>query len=55
MAALSILFGFLLYNAQSNQYIKAIISPYSHLTDGYTALHSLMYQTTQWLCDEQLE
>ena len=49
MAASSILFGFLSYNAQYNPYIKAIISQYSHLNDEYAALYALMYQTTKWL------
>ena len=53
-AASSILFGFLSFNANSNQFIKAILSPYTHLTNGYAALYALMFQTTSWFCNEKL-
>ena len=33
VSASSILYGFLSFNAQSNSYIQAILSPYSHLND----------------------
>ena len=54
MSASSILYGFLSFNAQSNLYIQTILSPYSHLNDGYAALYALMYRTTTWLRTEHL-
>lgn len=54
IASSSILFGFLSFNEQSNQYIKAIISLYTHMTDGYAALYATMHQTTSWLYNERL-
>ena len=43
------------FNAASNPYIRAILSPYTHVTNSYAALYAFMFCTTPWFCDEKLE
>ena len=51
----SILFGYMSFNASSNPYIRAILSPYEQVTNGYAALYAFMYRTTPWFRDEKLD
>ena len=51
----TILFGYMSFNAGNNSHMRAILSPYTHVTNGYAALYAFMFRTTPWFRDEKLD